>query len=242
MRLWVTRPALDAASLRAKLIAQGHEVIVEPLLLIDFKDIPALEFDNVQALIATSRNGIRAIAATGHVQAIRQIRLFAVGSGTGATAKELGFHEIIEGPSTAENLLPVIRAHADIDGGALLHLAGTHLAFDLAGKLRQIGYNVLQHTVYAARAVCQLPAALLSQIVTGDIDGVVLLSPRTAQTYADLIRAYQIEHAIHRLVHFCLSPSVADRLSQIQIDDVRIPQRPSIHGMIALTGQTTASF
>ena len=62
MRLWVTRPELDAAVLRAKLVAQGHEVIIEPLLQIDFEDADPVELDDVQLLIATSRNAGRAAA------------------------------------------------------------------------------------------------------------------------------------------------------------------------------------
>jgi uroporphyrinogen-III synthase len=240
MRLWVTRPELDAAVLRARLIGQGHEVVVEPLLIIDFTDADPIELDDVQAIIATSRNGVRAAAESPVADEVRQLPLFAVGPGTAATAEALGFENVVKGPSTADRLLQTIVAGTDVNGGALLHLAGGNLAFDLAGELRQLGYHVLQPTVYVARTAPRLSHQLLSRIVHGNIDGVIILSPRTAQTYVDLVMAHQVEHSARKLVHFCLSTAVAARLAQLQPEDVRVPNEPNIGEMLELTDQTTA--
>ena len=78
MRLWITRPEQDAGVLRAKLVAQGHEVEIESLLHIDFDDADPIELDDVQALIATSRNGVRAAAASDNADLARHLPLFAV--------------------------------------------------------------------------------------------------------------------------------------------------------------------
>ncbi len=240
MRLWVTRPELDAAVLRARLVGQGHEVVVEPLLIIDFEDADPIELDGVQALIATSRNGVRAAAQSQVGDVTRALPLFAVGPGTASTAEALGFEHVIEGPSTAASLLPVIIEQADVNGGPLLHLAGGNLAFDLASELRQFGYSVLQPTVYVARAANRLSGSLLSEIARGNIDGVILLSPRTAQTYVDLVLSHQVGRSARQLAHFCLSSAVARRLSQLQPGDVRVPKKPNIGELLELTDQTTA--
>ena len=85
MRLLVTRPEPDATALRAQLIAQGHEVLVEPLITIRFDNADPIELDGVQALIATSRNGLRALASSPAIEQARSLPLFAVGPGTAAT-------------------------------------------------------------------------------------------------------------------------------------------------------------
>ena len=61
MRLLVTRPEPDALKLRAALEERGHEATVEPLLQVSFDDADPIDLDGVQALIATSRNGLRAL-------------------------------------------------------------------------------------------------------------------------------------------------------------------------------------
>ena len=61
MRLLVTRPEPDALKLRAALEERGHEATVEPLLSVSFDDTDPIDLEGVQALIATSRNGLRAL-------------------------------------------------------------------------------------------------------------------------------------------------------------------------------------
>ena len=111
MRLLVTRPEEDAVVFKAQLIAQGHTVTIEPLLKISTEGADPIDLDGAQAIIATSRNGLRALAATPHLEAARALLLFAVGPGTAAIARGLGFKTIVEGPSNAHELVPVSADH-----------------------------------------------------------------------------------------------------------------------------------
>ena len=241
MRIWVTRPEQDAAVLRARLVAQGHEVVVEPLLIIDFKEADPIEPVGVQALIATSRNGVRAAAESIEADYLRQLPLFAVGPGTASTAEALGFERIVRGPSTAQALLDNIIDRSNVNDGALLHLAGGNLAFDLAGELTALGYHVLQPTVYIARKATHLTTKLVTRIAAQEIDGVILLSPRTAQTYVSLMKAHQITRSAKCLQHFCLSQAVADQLEPIQPVVTQIAKRPNLTELLALTEQDIAA-
>ena len=75
MRLLVTRPEPDALKLRAALEERGHQATVEPLLRVSFEDADAIDLDGVQALIATSRNGLRALeVASGAGRGARDCR------------------------------------------------------------------------------------------------------------------------------------------------------------------------
>ena len=238
MRLLVTRPEPDATALRAHLIAQGHEVLLEPLITIKFDDADPIELDEVQALIATSRNGLRALAASPALEQAQSLPLFAVGPGTAATAKALGFQHVIKGPGTGRQLVSFIIAHAEVNGGPLLHLAGDVLAYDFASELSRLGYHVLRPVVYEAEAATRLSGSTATRIANGHIEGVLLLSPRTAAIFVALIKAHQLTKAARRLTYFCISEAAAARLEEIAPAKVEIANEPNLQEVLALTART----
>jgi uroporphyrinogen-III synthase len=240
MRIWVTRPEPDATALKKRLEAQGHDVVIEPLMWIDFDVADPVEVDGAQALIATSRNGIRALAHSEAIELAREIPLFAVGPGTATAAREMGIHQVIEGRGGAQDLVPLILENAEVNGGTLVHLAGETLAHDIADELRTLGFAVLQPTVYSARTSERLSTPFLPKLVLGEINAVILLSARTARTYVRLIELHQLVRSARKLDHYCLSQAVAAALAPLQPDVIKLPGRPNIHEILALTGQSAA--
>jgi uroporphyrinogen-III synthase len=83
MRILVTRPAEDGADIARRLGDLGHEALLAPLLQVRFRDGAALELDGVQALLATSANGVRALTRQTER---RDVPLFAVGPQTADAA------------------------------------------------------------------------------------------------------------------------------------------------------------
>ena len=63
MRILVTRPAADAERTAAALRARGHEAIVAPLLSVEFLSDAELGAGPWAAILVTSANAARAIAA-----------------------------------------------------------------------------------------------------------------------------------------------------------------------------------
>lgn len=237
MHLWVTRPIEDAGRLRAQLIAQGHEVSLEPLLTIEhFQDEP-IDLDDAQALIATSRNALRALAGHPDEAACKSMPLFVVGRGTAETAKAMGFETVIEGPSTAAALLTLIVNTASINDGALVHLSAEHVAYNLCEELRSLGYHVFQPILYKTIQAKTVSDTLLHNIKTGRIEGVLLLSGRTADAYVSIMTTDGLLEATRRMTHYCLSDSVAARLSPLQPIEVETSAAPNIDEMLALTGR-----
>ena len=84
MRLLVTRPEPDALKLGGVLEEMGHEATVEPLLSVSFEGGEPIDLDSAQALIATSRNALRALKASPALAQARTLPLFAVGKATAA--------------------------------------------------------------------------------------------------------------------------------------------------------------
>src|SRR5262245_44640039 len=88
MRLLVTRPEPDALKLGALLEEAGHEATIEPLLSVSFEGGEPIELEGAQALIATSRNALRALKdSPAQLAEAKGLPLFAVGKATAAEAR-----------------------------------------------------------------------------------------------------------------------------------------------------------
>ncbi len=213
MRILVTRPEPDAARELQALAARGHEGIAAPLLVIEEAPDAAVDVEGAQALIVTSRNALRALSHHPALDAARKLPLFAVGEATARSARELGFAAILEGPGDGAGLAELIASTADPAAGRLVHLAGEALAFDMKGALEARGFTVTQTVLYRAVPTTELPAHVVSLIERGRIDGVILLSPRTARTYLALLERHGAVTQGKRPVCYCLSEAVAEVLT-----------------------------
>lgn len=235
MHIWVTRPFEDAVPLRAQLVAQGHEVSMEPLLTVEYFPEEPIDLDDAQALIATSRNALRALAGRPEEDACKSMPLFVVGRGTARTARDMGFETIIEGPSNASALFGLIINVAHVNDGALVHLSAENVAYNLCEELRQLGYTVFQPILYRTAQADTLSDILLHNLKSGRIDGVMLLSGRTAEAYTTIVRSHRLLSCAREMTHFCLSQAVASKLSPLQPINIELSAAPNIDDMLALT-------
>jgi uroporphyrinogen-III synthase len=234
MRVIITRPEPDAIKLKAKVEALDHEATVEPLLAVDFEDGEIVNLDEVGTLIATSRNGLRALKFQRIHTAAAKLPIFAVGPGTAIEARNLGFQLILAGKGTARDLVPEIVANVDPHAGLVVHLAGDVIAYDIAGELEDHGYRVLQPVVYRMAAATLLSDDVVEQIATGEADAVMLLSPRTADIWVSLIRKHGLQGPCGRLLHLCLSEAVAKRLAPLGALRIETAAEPTLAEMLAL--------
>ncbi|RMF11057.1 MAG: uroporphyrinogen-III synthase [Alphaproteobacteria bacterium] len=240
MRLLVTRPAPDAERQAEALRMRGHEVLVHPLLQIEFLDAGRLPLKGVQALVATSRNALRALARNeAKPKAVRR-PLFVVGPATAAMAAALGFSEVTQGEGTAESLVPLIAGQCPAAKGRILHLAGERLAFDLKGALEARGLSVEQQVVYRALPVARLQPEVRTALADAALDAVVLMSPATARCWVRLSREAGLEARAAAVRHYCLSDAVAGALEDLGPDKVLIPEVPQEDRLLALIARDTA--
>jgi uroporphyrinogen-III synthase len=134
----------------------------------------------------------------------------------------------------------VLAERAEVNGGPLLHLAGDTLAFDFAPELKRLGFHVVQPIVYTTHAAKRLSGSTAARLRDGKIDGVLLLSPRTASVYATLIHQHDLVAASRRAVHFCLSSAVATRLAPLQPVQAEVASRPTLQEMLALVARVAS--
>ncbi len=136
MRLLITRPQPDADELAADLSARGHTCVIAPVLEILPRDAE-IDLSNVQALLATSRNGVRALSAATDR---RDISLLAVGPGTAKEAEAAGF-STLSAAGDVRALGALVRETLRPDAGALLWITGKNVRGDLRADLRASGVS-----------------------------------------------------------------------------------------------------
>lgn len=233
MRLLVTRPEPEARAFADELRALGHDAILQPLL-----EFHALQFDleplrSAQAIIVTSGNSLRALQETCGVKDIVSIPLYCVGEETAKRARSLGFQNLVAIADTAEALAGKIISSARKDE-PLVHITGEHQAFDLADALAREGFCVQSVRVYSMEACGEFSASVDAMLKAGEIDGVILMSPRTADIYVSLCHRHGNLNCAKTLSYFCLSGNVAAKLASFEPDRVLVSRKPNKEALLDL--------
>ena len=236
MRLLLTRPKSDDDPLPGLLETAGHSIIIEPLLSVESLQPAAFIEVLLQAVVATSANAIRAAKSSALLAPVLELPLFAVGTATATAARDAGFKHIVEGPGTARDLVAFMLARLQPQEGGILYFRGEHVAFELAPELTQAGLIVQECIVYRAVPAVSFTVPTLKALRQGKIDGVVLLSPRTAAIYAGLVSAAGLSPEIRKPAHYCLSDRVAAPLAALPGVTARISTRPALQELVALIG------
>ena len=229
MRLLITRPRADAEELAARLAEADIESLIEPVIDIRFDTDTVLDLEGVQATLLTSRNGVRALTAA---TPRRDIATFAVGD---ATARALGaaeFAEVESADGDVESLAALVIDRLDPSAGPLLHVAGSDIAGDLAGALEAAGFEVRRRVLYKAAAATELSAGTRQALADGDLDGVLLFSPRSAAIFVGLMNAAGLSDACGALDALCLSPAVASAAGDLPWRDVVVAERPTLQSLL----------
>lgn len=227
MRILVTRPLEDGQQIATRLAAMGHQAILAPLLVPHFEDGPALDFTGVQAILATSANGIRALVRR---TARRDIPIFAVGPQTTDEARQAGFATVRNANGDAMALAQAVTGWMPPGKGALLHVCGAEAPGTLADALTKAGFTVRRAILYRVAAASALPPDVVTALRAGALDGVLFFSPRSARVFCDLAVALPTG----RLVAWCISPATAAALPAGAFGRVAVAARPNQDSLLAL--------
>jgi len=233
MRVLLTRPLEDSKRLAQVLRERGHAAIVSPVMEIQLLDGPEILLEGVQAILATSANGIRGLSRR---TARRDLPVFAVGPQTESAAESAGFMCVRTAEGHAAALAVAVENWAVPEGGALLYAAGQERLSDLEHRLRNRGYSVLTEVLYDAIKQPLLSPEAVQALSDHNLDAAMLFSPRSARIFASQIRAAQLSNCCAGLIAFCISEAVANALEPLRFRDMRIAAHPDQDGMLALLG------
>lgn len=233
----VTRPREDSEGVSRELRARGLEVAVEPLLDIHPLDV-AVDAEGVQGILATSANGVRALAS---VLADRSLPVWAVGDASARVARELGYAHVESAGGDVETLAALVKGCCDPAMGAFLHAAGSVTAGDLSGRLGAAGFAVRRVVLYEARTATEVSAGLAASLRAGGIDLALFFSPRTAATFATLVRAGGLAETTGAITAYALSSAVAAELAALPWAAVRVAAAPTQAALLAALEEDLAA-
>ncbi|MDZ7713640.1 MAG: uroporphyrinogen-III synthase [Rhodovibrio sp.] len=208
MRVLVTRPRADSEALVGALEARGHAAVVEPLLNIRVRDVDP-DVSDVQALLITSANGVRAFA---ELSDERDLRVLTVGEASAEAARNAGFVGVESADGDAEALARLVIDRLDPADGPVYHAAGTVTAGALKDRLTAAGFEVRRTPLYEAVPAERLSAETRTALQEGALDAALFFSPRTAKVFVTLLYAEGIAHTGGKIRAICLSDAVASAL------------------------------
>jgi uroporphyrinogen-III synthase len=227
MRVLLTRPREDGAETARQLALRGHQALLAPLLSTRFPDGPEIDLDGVQAILATSANGVRALARR---TSKRDLPVFAVGPQTAAEAHKLGFTEVKSADGDAQALARAARDWAQPGKGALLHVAGEGNDGKLAASLSD--FPVRREILYAVTPVKEMPDEIMGWLLLNQVDAALFFSPRSAAIFRDL--ALREGLRMDGILAAAISPAAAAALDPLRFAGVRIAPQPNLENLINL--------
>ena len=206
-RLLLTRPKEDSVELSDALEKMGIKSVVAPMLLIENIPGPDIATEPLQGFLVTSANGVRALAARTDN---RDLPVYAVGDATARAARDIGFGSVTSAAGDVDDLATLVAHACDAGDGAFYHATGTVTAGDLSGRLTAVGFEVIREKIYEAKTVEHLPDHARMALAAGAINGVVIFSPRTAETFVNRVAAAGLMMILGEMQLFALSQNVRD--------------------------------
>ncbi|MGA0393072.1 MAG: uroporphyrinogen-III synthase [Rhodospirillales bacterium] len=223
-KVLITRPVEDASPLKARLAVMGLETLENPILKIVYNDEKSISLDGVQAILFTSANGVRSFT---RCDDNRSLPVLTVGNASARAAEEAGFQQVESADGNVDALAALINKRLDPKKGTLLHVAASRVAGDLAESLEKGGFDVRREVLYSAQVAEQLNDKTQQALKDGQLDAVLLYSPRTAIAFVSLIRAAGLEECCRTVTVFCLSSAVANAISMIAWRSIEVAVKPN---------------
>ncbi|MBC8050974.1 MAG: uroporphyrinogen-III synthase [Chitinophagales bacterium] len=231
MRLLVTRAADEAAGFEVELKALGHEAIIAPVLDIELLPLPPVA--EASAIIITSKNALRAIEKSGWLRQAQYLPLFCPGPGTAELARSLGFTDIHEAAGDAASIPALVAAgRREFATSSIAYYCADETGFDMDAAVSALGLRPQKQIAYHAKSAEHLPANATAAINSGALDGVILMSPRTAAIYRRLVVEAGIELEASRIPAYCISANAAAKLDGLAPAHIAIV--PTTNALLAL--------
>lgn len=234
-RALITRPQEDSADVAIALARRGITPVLAPMMRIEYA--PA-EIENevglAQAILFTSRNGVRAFA---RLSPRRDMPAFAVGESTAALARDNGFVRIESAGGDSADLARLVAARLKPEDGLLFHAAGTTVAGDLVGTLNKSGFKTVRRALYETKPVDGIDDETAMALRDRTLDYVLFFSPRTGRIFAELVIAAGLEKTCDSLTAICLSEAVESEISRLPWKTSSVAAMPTTDALMSALGE-----
>jgi uroporphyrinogen-III synthase len=226
-RVLLTRPLIDAYPLAKMLERKGIQSYLYPLFQPRF--LPLLPIEDVQALIITSKNALRAIE---NHNTFKEFPLYAIGDETAQLAKNMGFLHVFNASGTSEDLIELILNRARPNEGIFWHFSGKIIHENIVEILQAQGFKAERRIVYYMEEVDTLPLSLQTYLKNQDISHVIFFSPHTVTLFVKVLKKYTLEKSTCHMRALCLSKNVALKASTLQWKEKWISLKPTAQSLM----------
>jgi uroporphyrinogen-III synthase len=234
VRLLVTRPEPECERTAALLRGRGHEVLQQALLRIEPVADAELGSGPWAAVLFTSANAVRAVAAHSRFSELAGLSAYTVGQHTQAAAVAAGFAPVLSADGDVNALVRLIEVTPPAERRPLLYCAGEDRTGDVAGALRARGIHVETACVYRAAVVADFAPDVRAAFAADAIDAVLHYSARTAAAFVAAATAAGIRDLSIQARHLCLSAQVAAPLAAAGATAIDVAREPNDQALLAL--------
>ena len=227
MRVLIIRPEREATALATALIGRGHAPVIAPLFRLEILRPPpefAAALAACQTVLLTSANGARALAEASEQRAKP---ILAVGDTTASTAEGLGFAAVVSAAGDGAALAALVRRGLDPKKGALVHVSGVDIAFDLAQALAADGFEVHRFALYDAREETVLPESARAALEARSLDAATFFSSRAASVFAKLVDDAGLTDSLRGVTAIAISPAALEPLAALPFKATVAAARPT---------------
>ncbi|TCO68706.1 uroporphyrinogen-III synthase [Rhodovulum euryhalinum] len=230
MHILLTRPALQAKTMKLPLENMGLQVSLAPILDVSDVDFSPETLEASKAFVVTSVYASLRIA--GEPSACRTVPIYAVGAGTAAPLRRAGFTCVHEAAGDATSLLDLILKKRNPSEGRITYLSGWDITEDMARALERHGHDARRVVAYRATPAKSLSNATRELLRRGDIDCIVFMSYRTAHFFTALCEEARLSACLQTMTAAVLSEKVASGLDRKGWRKIRVATAPSQEAMI----------
>jgi uroporphyrinogen-III synthase len=208
MNILITRPLMDAEDLMKKLFAYGHKIIHLPTLKISTVETELVNPDNFDAFVFTSTNAVRNLQLN---STNKSLHCFCVGSITEKIARQSGFVNTSSAGGTVNALKNLIMISDKINKNSnLAYFCGDNISYDLDLELKNEGLKIKKIINYSSEIINDLNKENKKLIENFPPDLIYIYSARSAESFIDIVKNYDLNPLVTQSTVMCISKKVAN--------------------------------
>ena len=244
-RIAVTRPAGQSADWRARLEAQGAEVIELPLIKVT-KDVDLntllevlQEFGAYEWIVFTSVNGVKYffeefIRVHVDIRALGLVRIAAVGEATAAALRDLHLRvDLQPKKASGEELALELIKRESIDSAKILVVTGNRNREILVEKLHEARAIVDTLPVYKNEETDLTGDPVASAFRAKGADAILFASPSAVQSFFDQAAALKLAPKARKPLAGSIGPTTTAAMKQLGLPVDFEAAEPSLDALVA---------
>jgi len=225
----VTREEKDARRISRLFSVRKLNILNVPLFSVSYYKDVKVDLRNIQSIIFSSPNGVRALSK---LTKKRLIKAYVVGDQTFRVAKRHGFKNVTNAKGDALNLCRLVSKELNPKNGKLYYAAGRAQAGKIKQRLERKGFYVQRDILYDVVAKHFLPNKIKNALIKKKIHFALFFSPKTANILIKLVIKNNLSSYFSNTDAFVFSRPIKDVVSDIPWRSINVAEKPNLESML----------